>query len=319
MNGVSGYFDLQVNGYAGIDLNADDLTGGQLHALCLRLRDDGVAGILATIITEHLDQMIRRIRHLVDLRARDPLAAGLIRGIHIEGPFLTPADGYPGGHPRDAILPADVEATKRLLEAGDGLVRLVTLAPEHDAGFQVIRFLAGQGIVVSAGHTDASLDQLRGAIDAGLAMCTHLGNGCPPVLPRHDNIVQRALGLADRLWLCFIADGVHVPFFALENYLRLAGLERCIVVTDAITAAGLGPGRYRAGRWDIQIGEDMVARSPDGSHLLGSTVTMKRSFENLVCHLGLKDDAALRLTSGNPRRALEGNPPPPRPPCWRQP
>jgi N-acetylglucosamine-6-phosphate deacetylase len=122
----------------------------------------------------------------------------------------------------------------RLLDAAGGLTRLVTLAPERDAGLKVTRRLAGQNIVVVAGHCDSTLEELRTAIDAGLTLFTHLGNGCPMQRHRHDNIIQRALSLHDRLLLCLIADGAHVPFPALGNYMRAAGLDRCVVVTDAI-------------------------------------------------------------------------------------
>ncbi len=92
-------------------------------------------------------------------------------------------------------------------------------------------------------------------------------------MARHDNIVQRVLSLRERLWITFIADGAHIPWFALRNYLDLVG-ERAIVVTDAIAPAGLGPGRYSLGRWDLQIGDDLVARSPNGSHLVGSALNI---------------------------------------------
>ena len=101
---------------------------------------------------------------------------------------------------------------------------------------------------MSAGHCNASRDELRAAIDAGLSMFTHLGNGCPRTLDRHDNIIQRALGLRNRLTLCFIGDGVHVPYPALGNYLQLAGIDRAIVVTDAMAAARLRPGSYTLAR-----------------------------------------------------------------------
>jgi N-acetylglucosamine-6-phosphate deacetylase len=298
------YFDLQVNGYGGIDYNQDDLSPDDLHLSCERLHSDGVGSILATVVTERAEKMVGRIRRLAQLRERDPLAREVIAGIHVEGPFISPVAGYPGGHPLDAICKADIDIAKQFLDAGDGLVRLVTLAPEQDDRFEVTRFLAAQGIVVSAGHTDASPEHLRGAIDAGLSMVTHLGNGCPGVLPRHDNIIQRALSLADSLWLCFIADGVHIPFFALRNYLKLAGIEHSIVVTDAISAAGLGPGLYKTARWEVLVGDDKAARAPDGSHLLGSAMAMKDAFGNLTKHVGLSADDALRLTSTNPRSVL---------------
>ena len=301
---AGGAFDAQVNGYAGLDFNQDDVNGDALHACCQRLIDDGVAGILATVITERIELMTHRISRLAQLRERDRLVRSVIRGVHVEGPFLNPAPGYRGAHPEDAIRPADPEAMRALIDAGGGLVRLVTLAPEQDAGCKVTRWLADRGVVVSAGHTDASLDRLSAAVDAGLSMFTHLGNGCPATLPRHDNIVQRALALRDRLWLCFIADGVHVPFFALRNYLDLAGIDRAIVVTDAMAAAGHGPGRFRIGRWDLVVGEDLAVRSPDGSHLVGSAMTMRQARDNLNRHLDLDTDRIDRLTRINPLKAL---------------
>ncbi|MDZ4820320.1 MAG: N-acetylglucosamine-6-phosphate deacetylase [Planctomycetota bacterium] len=301
---MSNYFDLQVNGYGGIDFNREGLTADELHTACEYLQRDGVAGILATIVTEHLPQMEGRLRRLVELRERDPLAQKLISGLHIEGPFINPEKGYRGAHPEDAIVPAELGAMRGLLEAAGGLTRVVTLAPELDANFAVTHYLAEQGIVVSAGHCGPSLEVLRDSIDAGLSMFTHLGNGCPMMCNRHDNIVQRVLSLSDRLWICFIADGAHIPWPALKNYIRLVGPERAIVVTDAIAPAGLGPGNYTVARWKLTIGEDLIARAPDGSHLVGAAMNMPRVERNLCEHLGLSVEQVYQLTSVNPRRAL---------------
>src|SRR5206468_748541 len=177
----------------------------------------------------------------------------------------------------------------------------LTLAPERDANLATTKWLTNQNVVVSAGHTDASLDELKAAVDAGLTMFTHVGNGCPMTgMHRHDNIIQRALHLHEKLWLCFIADGVHVPPVALKNYLELAG-DRAVVVTDAIAPAGLGPGRYTLGRWDLLIGDDMVARAPDGSHFVGSAITMRQSHAILRDRLGLSEDRCRQLLTTNPR------------------
>lgn len=298
------YFDLQVNGYGGVDFNKDDLTADELHRACVKLREDGVESILATVITEHLDKMCARLAKIVELREQDPLARSVIFGLHIEGPFINATQGYRGAHPGDAIIPAEIDAMKRLLDAGAGLTKLATLAPERDAGMKVTSMLDRENVRISAGHTDASLDDLNRAIDAGLSVFTHVGNGCPMQMHRHDNIIQRALSLSDKLWLCFIADGVHVPFFALKNYLGSADINHCVVVTDAIAPAGLGPGRYTISRWDLLIGEDMVARAPDGSHFVGSAITMKQSEKNLREAVGLSEQIVQRLTSVAARRAL---------------
>lgn len=299
-----GYFDLQVSGYAGVDFNRKDFTPEELHTACRRLRADGVDGVLATVTTERLDLMCARLRHFAELRQDDELAADVIAGLHVEGPFINEAAGYRGGHPADAVVPADVDAMQRLLDAGAGLVKLVTLAPEQDRGFRVIRMLTDRGVVVAAGHCNPSIDELRGAVDAGVTMFTHLGNGVPMQIQRHDNIIQRALSLTDRIWACFIADGVHIPMFALGNYLRAAGLERSIVVSDAIEAAGLGPGKYRAGRWELVVDENLAAWAPDRTHLLGSAITMQRADANLQSGLGLTQEEVKLLTSVNPRTAI---------------
>lgn len=296
-------FDIQINGYGGVDFNQDDLSAEGLHRACESLRADGVGGILATIITELPEKMIGRLKRLVELREADPLAREVIAGLHIEGPFLSPKDGFRGAHPSNAIRRAEEKLAGELLEAGGGLVRLLTLAPEQDAGARVTRFLAAQGVVVSAGHTDASLDKLKEGIDAGLSMFTHLGNGCPMLMHRHDNIVQRALYLRKDLWLCFIADGIHVAFPALGNYLDLAG-DRAIVTTDAMAAAGLGAGLHRIGRWEVLVKEDLAAWAPDGSHLLGSAMSSSLAKKNLAEQVGLTPERITRLTSTAPREAV---------------
>src|SRR3954453_16810792 len=164
------YLDLQVNGYGGTDFNRDDLSPEDLHRACHKLDDDGVGGILATVITEQVDTMCARLAQMVTLREAEALAKRVIPGLPVEGPFISSVAGYRGAHPLEPILPADIDVMHRLLDARSGLVRVVTLAPESDPGFRVTKMLANRGIVVSAGHTDAAMDQLRVAIDAGLRM-----------------------------------------------------------------------------------------------------------------------------------------------------
>ena len=183
-------------------------------------------------------------------------------------------------------------------------MRVVTLAPERDAGCQVTRFLADMGVRVSAGHCNPTLDELRASIDAGLTMFTHLGNGCPSLLPRHDNIIQRVLSLSGQLSISFIADGVHVPFVALRNYLTCCEFDRAFIVTDAICGAGLGPGEYSIGDQRVIVDENLATWSADRSHLVGSAGTMPRSAENLRQALGLSALQIQQLMVDTPRRIL---------------
>jgi N-acetylglucosamine-6-phosphate deacetylase len=306
MSSNPAYVDLQVNGYGDVDFNADELSVEAVAAVCERLRGDGVAGILATVITADVEAMGRRLANIARVRESARTIAETIWGIHIEGPFLNEQPGYIGAHPVDAARPADVETAKRLLDAAGGLTRIVTLAPERDAGSSLTKWLVGQGVRVSAGHCNPSLDELRASVDAGLTLFTHLGNACPMSLPRHDNIIQRALSLSDRLHIGFIADGVHVPFVALRNYLKCCGTDRAFIVTDAIRGAGLGPGEYSIGDQRVVVDENLATWAADRSHLVGSAGTMPRSAENLRKHLGLDDAAIRRLLVENPRNLIAG-------------
>lgn len=297
-------FDIQVNGYFGGDFTNPAITAEELHQTCVALSEDGVDKILATVITDTVDALCGKLSHLVKLREQDELAKKVIAGFHIEGPFISPEVGYVGAHPPEAVKPANVDDSKRLLEAASGLTKLVTLAPEFDSAMATTSFLADQGVTVSAGHCNPSLDQLKAGIDAGLSMVTHLGNGCPVTLPRHDNFIQRVLSLSDRLWCCFIADGAHVDFFALKNYLRVAGIERSIMVTDAIAAAKLGPGRYTLSGMEIEVDAQGVARKPGSPNLAGATITMPKTRENLRQHLGLDEHQIRLLIDSNPRQAI---------------
>ncbi len=298
------YFDLQVNGYAGIDFNQNDLSLENLEKACVKLKQDGVEGILATIITANFSDMIRRVKNIAHYSNQSEIIADMIKGIHLEGPFINSAEGYRGAHPQEYILRASVERMTLLLDACGGLLKLVTLAPENDEACRVTKYLYQQGVVVSAGHCNPSIEQLEQAVSAGLSMFTHLGNGCPQQLHRHDNIIQRALSLKDKLWLCFIADGHHVPFHALKNYIELVGDDRVIITTDAMAAAGAKQGLYTLSDITLEVAADRVVREPGKSNFAGSAIDMKSSALNLNELLGLSEEQVHKMTHINPIKAL---------------
>ena len=301
---MSGFVDLQVNGYAGLDFNADGYDDGHVIDICNRLKREGVDTILATIITAPMDAMIARITRVVDLIEQNTDVAATIGGIHVEGPFISPDPGYVGAHPPSAVRRANEVDAAKLIDAGRGHVRLVTLAPEMDKGAKITRRLADQGIVVAAGHSGASLAELNESIDAGLKLFTHLGNGCPHMQTRHDNIIQRVLSVSDRLAITFIADGHHVPSFALKNYLDVVPDENIIIITDAISAAGLGPGMYRFAHQTVEVDEDRSAWAPGRKHYAGCATTMPQMVEVLETQLGIAPTTSIRWMRDNPRRLL---------------
>jgi N-acetylglucosamine-6-phosphate deacetylase len=296
--------DLQLNGYKGIDFNADDLSAQAMRRACRAVRDDGGGHFLATVITDRLDRMLGRIGRLADLHRDDAEVAAAMVGIHVEGPFLSPRQGFVGAHPAQHVLPAEPGAARDLVAAGAGLVRLMTLAPEHDPGLATTRWLADRGVVVSAGHCDPDAATLRKAIAAGLAGFTHLGNACPTLLHRHDNILYRVLTAEGLRWVMVIADGVHLPPPLIRLIARVVGVDRLIAVTDATAAGGMGAGCFSLAGQEVIVAEEGAAWAPDRSHLVGSTASMGRIEDVLLLDVGLDPDEVRRVTSLNPRRAL---------------
>ncbi|MCH2211452.1 MAG: N-acetylglucosamine-6-phosphate deacetylase [Fuerstiella sp.] len=297
-------FDLQVNGYAGADFCSSSLTADELQTACETLKRDGVDRILATVITDTVDALVNKLSNLVRLREESTLAQDVIAGVHIEGPFLNSTAGYIGAHPPEAVLPANINDMKRLLDAAAGLTRIVTLAPEQDPSGATIRMLTNLGVTVAAGHCNPSMQQLQNAIDSGLSMVTHFGNGCPVQLPRHDNVLQRFLACRNDLWVSFIPDGAHVSFYALRNYLDLVGIDRAVMVTDAISAATLQPGLHEVSGITVEVDVHGVARRPGSQNLAGSTITMPEVQTNLREQLGLDETEICRLIDKNPRQAV---------------
>lgn len=299
-----GCVDLQVNGYAGFDFNGPPLDESQILELCQRLSDDNVAGILATIITAPLDDMLRRVKSVALAIEKHALVAQRIWGLHIEGPFINPEPGYVGAHPVASVCEADWSVCQRFVEAANGNIRLWTLAPEMDPSRKTIRKLVDQGIKVAAGHSNATVQELREAIDAGLSLYTHLGNGCPALLPRHNNIVQRVLSVSDQISVSLIADRHHIPLFALANYLKCIPPENVIIVSDCISAAGLGPGEYPLGAQTVYVDSELAAWCEDRSHFAGSATTLPQMQTIMADQLHLGRKLINQFTTVNPARFL---------------
>ena len=279
------YFDLQVNGAFGVDFNADNLDAEAFELACKKLSESGMVGFLPTIITDSIETMCRRIERIVCILESKPELKGLVRGIHVEGPFLSDQVGFYGTHPPQHVMPADERAAMRLLEAGQGHVRMVTLAPEQDPNCDVIERLSQEQILVFAGHTDSSFEQMRRALDYGLVGFTHLGNGCVHQVDRQDNIMQRVLALRDRLYITIIADGIHVPHWLLQSWLSIIGLERSIIISDSMSAAGMPAGEYSIGNQRIVVEPSRRTRHREHGYLAGSASTLADMDQFLTTNL----------------------------------
>ena len=265
--------DLQINGYGGVDFQRDGLSLEQLLRASRALRRDGCGKFFFTLITDEWPKMLARLEHARRLRAQSPELQDALAGWHMEGPFLSEQRGFCGAHnPARMIDPTSEHLHALRAVTGHDPV-LLTLAPERAGAIDAIRLARALGMTVSLGHTDASAEVLRAAVEAGATGFTHLGNGCPRELDRHDNILWR---IADepRLGASLIPDGLHVspaPFRLLH---RLLDAGRLIYyTTDAMAAAGAGPGRYTLGELEVEVGADQVVRQPGRTNFAGSALT----------------------------------------------
>ena len=300
---AAGLFDFQVNGFGGIDFQRDNLTSTEFAHAVAALRQHGTSGIFATLITDEIDALCRRFAALEKLCATVPSAGAAILGYHLEGPWLSPTPGYRGAHPAGPMRAPTFADYERLQAAAHGRLRLITLAPEWPGSAEFIAAVTQQGVHVSLGHTNASEAEIDAAIRAGARFCTHLGNGCPLELPRHDNIVQRLLA-RDELTACFIPDGIHLPKGVLKNFVRAKPTGRVLFTTDAMAGAGAPPGRYTIGPHLITVGADGVARQPGEKNFAGSTLTPDVGVRHIADWLNVTPEAAYHLWSTAPAAAF---------------
>jgi N-acetylglucosamine-6-phosphate deacetylase len=294
------FFDLQVNGFAGVDFNRAELTGEELRRALQAMWQHGVARFLPTVITAPLESMTRTLAAIRRAREEDPALARAIPGIHLEGPFLCPEDGPRGAHPRAHIRDPDWDTFQRLQEAAGGLIRLVTVAPERFGALDLIARLRVAGVVVAIGHTDAGEADIDAAVQAGAQLSTHLGNGAHAVLPRHRNYIQKQLA-TDGLLASIIVDGHHLTEYFVKNVIRCKGAERVILITDAMAAAAAPPGTYRLGEVLAEAQPDGAVRLPGTPYLAGSALTMDRAVSNVRCFAGIALAQALAMATCQPR------------------
>lgn len=296
-----GLFDIQVNGFGGVDFNSPDPRPADVLAATRALARHGVTRYLPTVITGPTEVMRRCLTMLADAVTRYPEVRRAVPGFHVEGPYLSDREGARGAHdPQCMRLPDDAHFAL-LQEAAGGLIRHVTLAPELPGAAQFIRRRAAEGLVVALGHTTASPQEIEAAVAAGAQLSTHLGNGCEALLPRHVNPVAVQLG-HDSLWASFIPDGHHLPPYLLKSFLRAKGIERSILTTDCMAAAGAPVGRYRLGRLELEVGADRVVRQPGQTNFAGSALTLDRGVANVAQWTGLALADALDMASLHPLR-----------------
>ncbi|MBW7973736.1 amidohydrolase family protein [Bradyrhizobium sp. BR 10289] len=295
-----GLLDLQLNGFAGHDLNARP-DPGTVRDLATAVHTSGVSRFAPTLITASRDSMIAGLRAIAQARDSDPLLKHAMPFVHVEGPHIAPEDGPRGAHPAEHVRPPDLDEFDAWQAASGNLIGLVTLSPHWPETTAYVRGLRARGVRVALGHTGATPDQIAAAVAAGATLSTHLGNGIAATLPRHPNPIWSQLA-EDALWASFIADGHHLPAETFKAMLRAKGLERSILVSDAAALAGCAPGLYDApigGKVELKANGRLEVVGT--SFLAGAAVSLAFGVATAKRMAGLSLAEALRLATINPR------------------
>lgn len=302
-----GLVDLQVNGFRGHDVNADDVTPDTIVALTRALWAEGVTSYLPTVITATEEKILHILAAIAEARSTDALIAHSIAGIHVEGPSLAPDDGPRGAHDIGYLRDPSVDELDRWQQAAHGLIRIVTLAPERSGSLPYIADAVSRGIRVSLGHCASSPERIREAVHAGATLSTHLGNGAHTVLPRHPNHIWAQLA-ADDLTAMFIADGHHLPADAATAMIRAKGIARSILTSDSAALAGSPAGDYRTPVGvSVTVSADGQLSVTGTSLLAGSGRSLRQCVAWARRALPFEDDELLAIASRNPARLLGTN------------
>jgi len=290
---VPGFVDLHNHGGGGASFTSgtveEVLKGIHTHRL------HGTTTVVASTVTGDMDELAQRAGLLSELAEQGDLA-----GIHFEGPFISPC--RKGAHSEELLRHPDPAEVRKLIDAARGRAAMVTLATELPGGLDSVRLLAEHGVIAAIGHTDATYDQTRAAIDAGATVATHLFNAMPPLGHRDPGPIA-ALLEDERITVELINDGTHLHPAVLELAFHHAGAGRVALITDAMDAAGFGDGLYTLGPLAVEVSEG-VARLVEGGSIAGSTLTLDRAFQRAVTVDGLPVEEVVAAISANPARLL---------------
>ena len=296
--------DIQVNGFAGFDLNVATVTPEDVGEMVRALWRVGTGFLCPTVVTGSFDGICNSFRAIVDACKTDALVAHSVLGIHLEGPYISAEDGPRGAHPLEHVRDPDWDEFQRWQEITEGQIAIVTLAPEKKGAIPFIEKLVANGIVVALGHTNASADDIQAAIDAGAKLSTHLGNGAHARIQRHPNYIWEQLG-ADELWASLIVDGQHLPPSVAKSMIRAKTLDRCILVSDAVALAGMEPGTYQFAGKSVELTAERCVRLVGTEYLAGSAIELARGIENSVQFAGISLKEAVSLATRQPMHLLD--------------
>ena len=293
------WIDLQVNGYGGVDFNAPGLTVEAVRAVTEKLAQDGTVGYMPTLVTGDPEMLVEMERVVLAARRKYAICEKNILGFFLEGPFISDRPGAVGTHPVEWVHAPDWQLFGRFQDAAEGLIRMVNVAAEVPGMPDFVRRLVASGVTVSLGHQLAkSPADIEACVAAGAKAFTHLGNGIPNEVNRHENIVYTAL-VEDRASVMFIPDGHHLPDTMLKLYARAVPLKRLVAVSDAQYPAGLPPGEYEVCGAHARLEPSGLLWNPARNCLVGATTPIARCMEILRERIGLTPDECRAIGHDN--------------------
>jgi N-acetylglucosamine-6-phosphate deacetylase len=298
-----GMIDNQVNGYAGVSFT---FLGGELTAEGVKkateaLWKDGVTTYLPTLTTSS-NEVLKKNFTILGREKNNPELLGSIAGFHLEGPFISPLDGFRGAHPLKYVRKPDWNEFLELNKASGSNIIEITIAPETEGAMEFISKCKEAGIIVALGHHNATADIVNEAINRGAVIATHFGNGCANMINRHINPLWPQLA-DDRLMISIIGDGFHLNPEEIRVFYKVKGPDKTIITSDVTSYSSLPPGKYLNAEGDtIELTPEGMLRYPAQGVLAGSASPLKKGVANVMKVTGCSMEEALRMVTTNPAR-----------------
>ena len=299
-----GLVDIQINGYMGVNFSDQNLTIEDMRKATKALYKEGVTSYLPTVITRDQERLLNSFSLLAKV-LEDGEIGKSIPGFHLEGPYISPVQGFRGAHNEKYIRPPDWNEFLQLQKAAQNKILLITVAPEIEGAIPFIKKCSDSGLVVSLGHHNGTAENIDQAVESGASLSTHMGNGCVNMINRHYNPIWPQLS-NDGLSISIIADGAHLTRDEVRTFYKVKGSEHTILVSDALSLAGLPPGEYIDDGDTLLLTEDVV-KFPAEDVLAGAAQPISRCVGRMIrfTQCSLKD--AINMASTNPAKIMEMN------------
>jgi N-acetylglucosamine-6-phosphate deacetylase len=299
-----GLIDNQINGYANVDFSGSNLHDGDVIEAAKAIWRDGVTSFLPTLITNSHENLIKNFTILDEAIRKNEMLRDSIPGFHLEGPYISPLEGFRGCHPVEYIRNPSWDEFNGYQKASGGRIIQVTIAPELEGAMEFIKQCTLNGIVVAMGHTNASSEQIRQAVENGVRLSTHLGNGCSNFIHRHNNPIWPQLA-NDQLIPSIVADGHHLLPDEMKVFYKAKGSDNIILTSDVTYLAGMAPGKYSFMGSDVILTAGGMLINTAQNCLAGASFPLKKGVENMMNVTGCSLTKAVDMASGNVARIYD--------------